>query len=732
MDQLTMMNIKIIENTQDKTFRFEIADGKKVILLKRGLPNKEACLLELKRTLNSIFTNDMINVSSTNGGFNFQAHNATSRVFKSLEQASDAIAFLKEEGWSKEGNFEVQFESKKSEVISKKRIGRMNEGYDFKQLSKTKKAGFELLDKEKERLFYFHLNDLAGKPMLFSRAYDGKRQRTKAAKGIVDDIKEKKTAIKIIPFRGNFIFLIKDKEGFEIAKSTTYKTKKAAEEGIKYLKKAAKEKAKIFKLPKKKKKPIKLPKQKFLLQQFAPKGNIGFETFRNKTNKAHYFHYHDKKGTALLMSPAFTSRKKRDAAVVDIIELSKTKDRYVMKKKGDKHYFVLVTKKGKTVAKSRYFDTERNMILGMKHFLNTASTYSEQKNTITAHQVEIIPLSVKPGKASKRKSEDQPSHSDPSKPKKNPTNKPVAAKKEIPNTNEVAKEKTRTPVKPQQQKKLNTPNKKVTPLKTKPSNKTSSQKRTTAHQQNNFAANKPPLKEVDSPRRSSTKVEQAKPSSSRQTSKAQSDIEQGVNNTNKWFLPLLILLAAAAYFLWRTCEGTPAEKSPAVVEEVLPQKNVKPVKEVPVKKLPTLLGPNGKDLGLIEGSLAAKIANFLSLPGSVFPETFLLDQVHFDTNNDELKREAYGQLDRVVKILKAYSSTQLQINGHTDTTGSPQKNLQLSSARAIKVKQYLVENGIAENRIVTKGFGASKPLASNQTESGKYSNRRSEIVLLRR
>lgn len=729
-----MMNIRMFESPQDRTFRYEISNGKNSLLREKGLPDRETCLNNIKRTLLFLFNNDMINVSSVGGAYIFSAGKAESRRFKSIEEASDAIAFLKEAGQKNKGSFKVHFEGKAAAVISNRKIGTDNEGYDFTQVSQTKKVGFELLDKEKERLFYFRLNDKEGKPMLFSRAYDGKRQRIKAARNMISLVENnKKTPVSIIPRQGKFIFIIKDLEGYEIARSKPYKSEEAAKVGINFLKGRAKEKVKILKLPKKKKKkPNKLPKEKFLLKQLSPKGFVGFEAFRSAQNKCHYFHYHDRKGEVLLYSSAFLSRKGRDAMIQESIQLSENKERYVMKEKKGKHFFTIVTDKGKAIARSRYFDTKRDMILKMRHFLENAGKYTNKENTITSKKVEIIPIKLKGGKPAK-------DNSIPVTEKPTATQKlivPNPSKKLEPNNNTrnkkpiVENKNAKHPYNRQPKKEPIHPKKDNRPASAKPPrSKNHNTKKETAKGYNSKKL--PALKETTPTKRSSTKIAQPPVPTIQRKRIDDSEIQEESSLLKWWWVPLLLL--GLLYFL-RQCGGNDTflqEETPIVKEE--PPKNIKPVKETtPVKKLPTLLGPNGTKLGFSQGSTASKIANFLSLPNSVFPKTFLLDQVHFNTNQDLLEASAFGQLDKVVTILKAYPTAQVQINGHTDSSGNLERNLQLSNDRATTVQKYLGSKGVATNRITAKGFGASQPFSTNQTAQGKYKNRRSEIVLLRR
>lgn len=81
-------------------------------------------------------------------------------------------------------------------------------------------------------------------------------------------------------------------------------------------------------------------------------------------------------------------------------------------------------------------------------------------------------------------------------------------------------------------------------------------------------------------------------------------------------------------------------------------------------------------------------------------------------------------LDRIVPPLKRYPKVVVQIAGHTDNTGSAADNQKLSLQRAVAVKAYLVSKAIAAKRLTTRGFGALKPIANNNTPSGRAQNRR--------
>lgn len=100
----------------------------------------------------------------------------------------------------------------------------------------------------------------------------------------------------------------------------------------------------------------------------------------------------------------------------------------------------------------------------------------------------------------------------------------------------------------------------------------------------------------------------------------------------------------------------------------------------------------------------------------------------FDTGKATLQPASDGPLNEVLKLLTEDASLKLQIEGHTDNVGAAAANQALSEKRAQAVKDWLVAHGIAADRLTSKGFGATKPVADNSTDQGKAQNRRVELV----
>jgi outer membrane protein OmpA-like peptidoglycan-associated protein len=104
--------------------------------------------------------------------------------------------------------------------------------------------------------------------------------------------------------------------------------------------------------------------------------------------------------------------------------------------------------------------------------------------------------------------------------------------------------------------------------------------------------------------------------------------------------------------------------------------------------------------------------------------------ITFATNSADLNGQFYNALGGVAMVLKEYNKTVIEVAGHTDSTGSDQYNQQLSERRAASVANYLVGQGITQQRLMTVGAGESRPVASNDTEAGRSQNRRVEMTIV--
>ena len=109
--------------------------------------------------------------------------------------------------------------------------------------------------------------------------------------------------------------------------------------------------------------------------------------------------------------------------------------------------------------------------------------------------------------------------------------------------------------------------------------------------------------------------------------------------------------------------------------------------------------------------------------------TVTLKNVLFMQSKPELLPESYPELDLVVQFMKTNQHLEIELSGHTDNRGSFRQLMTLSQQRVNKVKSYLVSKGISSKRIEGKGYGGSKPIASNDNEETRMLNRRVEFTI---
>jgi len=104
--------------------------------------------------------------------------------------------------------------------------------------------------------------------------------------------------------------------------------------------------------------------------------------------------------------------------------------------------------------------------------------------------------------------------------------------------------------------------------------------------------------------------------------------------------------------------------------------------------------------------------------------------IEFDFDKDTIKRKYRQELKKFADVMKAHPNLKVVIEGHTDNVGNRNYNVRLSTSRARAVKSYLIKHfGIEEARLKAKGYGMTKPIASNKTAAGRQQNRRVEAVV---
>jgi hypothetical protein len=111
--------------------------------------------------------------------------------------------------------------------------------------------------------------------------------------------------------------------------------------------------------------------------------------------------------------------------------------------------------------------------------------------------------------------------------------------------------------------------------------------------------------------------------------------------------------------------------------------------------------------------------------------TIVLTHLIFEQGKAVINPKSFTELDEVAAMLKENPKMEIQLEGHTDNQGNAEANMKLSQSRVDAVKKYLTSKGIAKDRVQTKAFGGSKPIATDNTEEARAKNRRVEMRVLK-
>jgi outer membrane protein OmpA-like peptidoglycan-associated protein len=138
---------------------------------------------------------------------------------------------------------------------------------------------------------------------------------------------------------------------------------------------------------------------------------------------------------------------------------------------------------------------------------------------------------------------------------------------------------------------------------------------------------------------------------------------------------------------------------------------------------------HSENFDIPDGSDDNLVSKIIELKNIAVGSKIALRNIFFDVNKSTLRPESNAELDRLVKLMKDVPNLKIEISGHTDNTGSAALNESLSQSRAEAVVAFLASKGIASNRMTAKGYGSSRPVASNNNEDGKQQNRRTEFEI---
>ncbi|MVM33034.1 OmpA family protein [Spirosoma sp. HMF4905] len=213
-------------------------------------------------------------------------------------------------------------------------------------------------------------------------------------------------------------------------------------------------------------------------------------------------------------------------------------------------------------------------------------------------------------------------------------------------------------------------------------------------------------------------------------------IFNGVNNPGEAITAQHFFQKAAperVTLIRKPAKSIPLKPKPVPVANVIP-KPPKPITPKPTfsSPLPLAKKPVARTKPVVD-TVAKAVVPAMSTPKPFEDhkpgETFALRQVQFEQSSYVLLPGSAAELDQLVIALKENPLWRIEVAGHTDNVGDPRLNLALSENRAKVVTNYLIRHGIADNRLTATGYGGTRPIANNATESERPKNRRVEITI---
>ncbi|MEL6625090.1 MAG: DUF1508 domain-containing protein [Bacteroidota bacterium] len=368
-------------------FLFNGANGQP-ILFSRSFPSISKRNARIRQIIKSAGRTNRFEQKPTEDGqvyFIVKASNGTeigrSRNFASAAEAEAAIAYLMAEA--------PTFASQYPEPAKRKR--NVNNEYEFDHASATGEQGFEAYRSDQNKLYYFHFNDAAGQPVIFSEGYSSGRSRDNGIKSVIkngglEDRYEIKEA------NGQYYISLRAGNRQEIARSRSFPEKQTVEGLVgklialipiyaeKYgvvLERTQDTENFALSVGIQAAEPIQVFDD-YDLSATSVSGKSGFESFYSDKNRGYFFHFNDPDGNALFFSEGYTAEKSRDNGIRSVIKNSVADERFTPHEDEAGHFFSLKAGNHQEIGRSKYFESAAAMSPWILWFKENVHSYAEQ------------------------------------------------------------------------------------------------------------------------------------------------------------------------------------------------------------------------------------------------------------------------------------------------------------------------------------------------------------------
>ncbi|MEL6654127.1 MAG: DUF1508 domain-containing protein, partial [Bacteroidota bacterium] len=354
------MKFQMFGEKRNGPFRFQLLDEAGQPLMNSiSFPDRDATVNAMRIAVRQLRA-DNLEPSPLEGGFGWLMRSEEgeelmrSQIFPTETEASQALDAL-EAAARNQQQFEVSMTVRRTAKAFQALSTEVDYAsfYDFLFGSPQGTPGFERFERaDKEAKYYFHFNAADGQPLLYSRGFDTAGKRDKRIRTVLKSVDKAKRYERVDNEEGVY-FILKASNGSEIGRSRMYADSAERDAAITALMAQAPTFAAAFPDPGKNKR-----KESYRLDFPSPNGAVGFESFRNPTDRRHYFHLNDETGTALLFSQAYLAKKSRDNGIRAVALNASEENRMDRKTDENGHYFLIRGGNRQAVARSRYFETE--------------------------------------------------------------------------------------------------------------------------------------------------------------------------------------------------------------------------------------------------------------------------------------------------------------------------------------------------------------------------------------
>ena len=762
------MRFEITQNPTDNSFTYEIInEAGTAIFVSDSFDTREACTSSIESAVQAL-RDPARYVTQNDGSLALvDASGSSLARSQSIPASQGAPAFIDAavQETRNSDQFEVSLTTTATRRTARENTLRTLSDeelaalYNFARQSTSGATGFELFQSERDDQHYFHFNDANGQALLYSRGFSTAGQRDKRLTSVIQSA-ARENRFEVKEQNGQFFFILKARNGQEIARSRSFTSRSAAVDGVSFVNQAAPSYAEQYGKDRKRRNTS--GTDDYLLDVPSPQNTPGFVSFKNPSTNRHYFHLNDSNGAPVLYSQGYTSGRGRDNGIRSVIKNSINGASFIPKEENGSYFFALVAGNRQEVARSRSFSSAASrdemiafLLTWIRQYASEYGVTLESSSTTETFTLAGLTAADDISQTGAGGNFDGEREDDDQKTDDSSTGAALGIGAGLGAGAALAGSRSGSTSDEDEEVDNTEEHEEHTVEDTDVSDDTVVLPGSLAATGGDGASG-----EASVPEPSSHAEEDEE-----EAAYATADEGGSWLRIPWWVIPLL--LALLLIFLLRGCLGCtelpqsglaggddePQQEEVAEADNTLSGEAAGGVNmegsgssgdeeesaaaTEAEGSTSTSLGPNALALGFAPGTLEAQIADMLSNSDRALPASFVMDKVAFPSHSAKLNKGAYDQVDNLVALLKAYPNIVFEFVGHIDGTEDEDsarkfmngENITLSEVRARCLVKKFEEQSISSSQLAYSGLGATKPVANNSTDAGRQENRRLELLI---